>query len=379
MSEGRRTPKSGALAVEPVPRLHPVIAVVFAALSIACGTPPADSSQLAYLREGVPAEDSLRSEQIGPTDLIASAWMIGGNERIIVISDLKPPYLHVLDASTGRHIKSLGAHGEGPGDFSDAPSLMRASFAGDTLWMLDGPRRRVTGFALAALASDTIAPRAATVQIDSVLPYTADGPSSTGLIVAMAQDRKDGLFPLRIHRGGQKTDVGRPREFADSRLTPRYMGNAYLGRLCYSPDRRVTVQTFTFAGRIDLLDSIGTMVGSMEVPYPFRPDPYMDTTSGKQIDFNPILPRVRWGYYDCAVTDGFLYALYDGRLNGANPPNPVPRSEVHIFDWTGRRVRTVVLDHSTTGISVPPGDSVLYSFAEDSGRFAVRRTRLRQR
>lgn len=372
----RRGVSCPSIPWRPIPFALVILGVV---LAVACSTPKEDPSRLVYLRTAVPARDSLHSEEFGPADLLANPWMIGATGRIVVISDLQPPYLHVLDAGTGRHIKSLGAHGEGPGDFSDAPSLMRASFAGDTLWMLDGPRRRVTGFAVAALASDTIAPRAATVEIDSVLPYTADGPSSTGLIVAMAQDRKDGLFPLRIHRGGQRTDVGRPRAFADNRLTPRYMGNAYLGRLCYSPDRRVTVQIFTFAGRIDLLDSVGTMVGSMDVPYPFRPDPYMDTTSGKQIDFNPFLPRVRWGYYDCAVTDRFLYALYDGRLIGANPTNPVPLSEVHIFDWTGRRVRTVVLDHSTTGISVPPGDSILYSFAEDSGRFAVRRTRLHRR
>ena len=360
----------------PTPFALVILGVTFA---VACGTPKEDPSRLVYLRTPVPARDSLQSEVLGPADLIANPWMIGSNGRIVVVSDLKPPYLHVLDARTGRHIKSFGAHGEGPGDFSGAPSLMRAGLQADTLWMLDGPRRRITGFAIAALESDTMAPRATTFQIDSVLAYTADGPGRSGLIVAMAQDWKEGLIPLRLHLGSPRADIGPPRSFSDSRFTPRYFGNAYLGRLCYSPKHQVTVQIFTFAGRIDLLDSTGVMTGSVAVPYPFRPDPYADTTAGKQIDFNPFGERVRWAYYDCAATDRFLYAIYDGRMVGGKAPNPVPVSEVQVFDWTGRVVRTVVLDHASTGISVPPGDSLLYSFAEDSGRFAVRRTRLRQR
>jgi hypothetical protein len=79
------------------------------------------------------------------------------------------------------------------------------------------------------------------------------------------------------------------------------------------------------------------------------------------------------------VGDAFLYALYDGRLTGANPENAVPHGEIHVFDWEGALVRTLVLDHPTTGIAVLPGDSLLISFADDSGRFAVRRTRLSPR
>jgi hypothetical protein len=331
------------------------------------------------LRTEVTRADSLVSERIGPTDLLSNPWMIAANERIIVVSDLNPPYLHVLNAVTGEHIKSFGLTGEGPGDFAGAPSLMRASMPTDTLWVLDGLRRRITGFGIRELASIAFAPRASTYSFDSVLVYTADGPDRFGAFVGMAQGWEGQLSPVRIRRTDPKVQVFDERELIDRRLSPRYKGNAYLGRLCLSPRQSLTVQTFSFAGRLDFLDSAGVMIRSARTPYSFRPDPYADTSGNEPIDFNPFLPRVRWAYYDCAVGDAFLYALYDGRLTGANPENAVPHGEIHVFDWEGALVRTLVLDHPTTGIAVLPGDSLLISFADDSGRFAVRRTRLSPR
>jgi hypothetical protein len=352
----------------------------FTLAGVGCGAAPEeDLSRRQYLRTDVARIDSLVSEQIGPTDLLGNPWMIAANERVIVVSDLEPPYLHVLNGVTGEHIKSFGITGEGPGDFAGAPSLLRAGMTTDTLWVLDGPRRRLTGFGIRELASHTLAPEPSTFSFDSVLVYTADGPDREGGFVGMAQGWQGQLTPVRLRRGNPKPQILKEREIVDGRLSPRYKGNAYLGRVCLSSQRNVTVQTFSFAGRLDFLDGAGAMIRTAKTPYSFRPDPYADTTAPEPIDFNPFLPRVRWAYYDCAVSDNFLYALYDGRLTGADPGNAVPYGEIHVFDWEGALVRTLVLDHPTTGIAVLPGDTLLVSFAEDSGQFAVRRTRLPRR
>jgi hypothetical protein len=352
----------------------------FVALLCACRgerRKPVFNEEAIYLRTPVPAEDSLSSTVFGSTDIVARPWMIGANDRLVIVSDLKPPFLHVFDATTGRHIKSLGSLGEGPGEFSSAPSLMRGGLWSDTLWVLDGPRRRISGVLLAQLQYDSLTPEFAMFGVDSVQTFTADGPNRKGDFFGLADSRTSGHLPLAIHSMNSRATIGPVRDMADDRIEPSYRGRAYLGRVCYAPRENLVVQIFNFTGRIDFLDMTGKLIREAEVPFRYLPFAERDTSRNNEVTFRPGRSRVRWAYYDCAATDRFVYALYDGRRMVPDSASPPPFGEVHVFDWYGALVRTLVLDHRTTGLAVPTGDSVIFTIIEDSLGSYIRRTAVR--
>jgi hypothetical protein len=118
------------------------------------------------------------------------------------------------------------------------------------------------------------------------------------------------------------------------------------------------------------------------VKCPFRWLPHVGEsirTPGR-IVFSAALPGTRHAYSGCAVTDRFVYALYLGHMNGdadfRQYFNRLPPGEVQVFDMSFKLVKAFVLDHVTSVLAVPPGDTVLFSATYDSTGSQVRRTRV---
>lgn len=353
-----------------------MLMLAFAACSR--GSKPAliDESAI-YVRTAVSSHDSLRSTAFSESGIIVRAWMIGATPKLVVVSDSKEPFLHVFDAVTGRHIRSLGIRGDGPGEFSGAPSLMRASLYTDTLWLLDGPRRRISGVPLAQLEHDSVPTTFSMFNFGSGLLYAADGPLRTGPILGLAENRMQGTVPMLSAARHVAPTAGAVQEMHDSRIDPSYWSVAYTGRPCASPHHNVFAQIFRYAGRIDLLDAAGHQLQSVDVPYPYPPYADVNHRVDGEIAFSSINDRVRDAYSDCAATERYLYALYNGRRRVADSLYPEPNGEIHVFGWNGKLVRTLVLDHRTYGIAVPPGDSVIFTFTEDSLGTSLRRMVIR--
>jgi hypothetical protein len=75
------------------------------------------------------------------------------NNGSILVSDGMSQEVRVFD-SGGRHVRTLGGAGDGPGEFATAPSI--AGLAGDTAFLFDVRSNRVTSFVLDGAMIDVV-------------------------------------------------------------------------------------------------------------------------------------------------------------------------------------------------------------------------------
>lgn len=129
-----------------------------------------------------------------------------------------------------------------------------------------------------------------------------------------------------------------------------------------------------------LIDATGAIRGEVSVPFRWLPHVEKSTKQPGRMIFSSFSPQTRHAYSGCAVTERFVYALYQGHLNvDAGVKNyfaRLPPAEVQVFDMSFKLVKTFVLDHATSVLAVPPGDTVLFSAIYDSTGVQVRRTRI---
>lgn len=329
-------------------------------------------------RSRVPRSDSLKSVQIGRADVFGNPWQIGATDDLLLVVDLEAPHLHVMEAATGRHIKSFGTGGDGPDALGNGPYLMRASLHGrsDSVRLLDGMNRRLIAIGTERLRSPTLNPELSIVRIASLAPIFADGPDRAGRILGIQHQYPGSSAPIWLDRATGRGEKGPWRSFPRADIDSMSIADAYSGRVCYSPHFDVLIQPFFWAGRIDVVTLDGTRRGVIETPFPFEPHVEPDPRRGGRMIFYGNRADVRQGYVDCAVTATGHYGLYDGHREGDGPPGTRLASEVHRFDRNGRFVQAYVLDHSAHMMAIPDGDSLVFTISEADSGFVVRKARL---
>lgn len=350
----------------------------------ACGrsdTGPVSDTGDEFLRTASDLVDSTVSEAFGPPDLIARPLEMMASGTYLFVTDIQPPYVHILDVITGDHKRSFGLQGEGPGDFSSTPLAVAGSILGDTVWFLQARPGRLSGMATQDLSVDTLPSISATRAFDlgEGSTYSVDGPDGTGNLLGMAES-PDGIETFTYSLSGDSLVARGTLALNDTRMDRSSLGQAYQGILCYVAERGVWLQFYRNAGRTDIIDVTGAIRG--EVPIPFQWLPHVEESAKQpgRIIFSYFLPRTRHAYSGCAVTERFVYALYLGHLNGEGGGRKyfdrLPPAEVQVFDMSFNLVKTFVLDHATSVLAVPPGDSVLFSVKSDSTGTQIRRTRV---
>lgn len=70
--------------------------------------------------------------------------MTAGRDGSVIVADQGSQSILIIDSS-GRHVRTLGRIGRGPGEFT---GLRNIGFLGDTIWAVDGGLRRVSMFTL---------------------------------------------------------------------------------------------------------------------------------------------------------------------------------------------------------------------------------------
>lgn len=343
------------------------------------GLPP--DTQDEFRRTASERVDSTQSVPFGPPELIGRALQLMASDRYLVVTDFKPPYIHVLDAVTGGHIRSFGLQGEGPGDFPGTPYGITGSMRTDTVWFYEMASGRLSGVAVRDLGVDSLRPISATrsVKATTGAMFTINGPDKAGNLLGMT-DTRHGIQAVTYSLPGAKLTTRDTLALNDGRMDPYNLGNAYQGILCYVAGKDVWVEFHRNAGWVPIVDSTGAILGELPTPFRWRPHVQESDREPGRMVFSPIVPSVRHAYTACATTDQFVYGLYMGHLAGEDAArhffDRLPRGEIHVFDMSFNLVKTYVLDHVTGVLAVPLGDSVLFSVSEDSAGPQVRRTRL---
>ena len=357
-------------------------ALVIAALA-ACGPPDqalVPEAEPEALRTPSHLVDSTVSEPFGPPDLIARPLQLIASDRYLFIIDISPPHVHVLDAVTGAHRRSFGREGEGPGDFPHAPLGVARSARGDTVWFYHALQGRLSGVAIQDLADETRPTVSATRQVSpGAWTFAIDGPDAAGNLLALNQT-PTGIETLTYSLADDRITRRGALALSDERMDASSLGDAYAGHLCHVPDRDVWLDFYLNVGRADVLDVSGASRGEVPVPFTWLPHVEESTRHPGRMIFSSYKAGTRHAYTGCAVTERFVYALYQGHLTGDREVKEFfdrwPLAEVQVFDMSFQLVKTFVLDHPTAVLAVAPGDSVLFSVWEDATGPQVRKTRV---
>ena len=129
---------------------------------------------------------------------IGGALVLGGG-RIVVVNG-RPPELRLFD-STGRHIRTIGRRGEGPGEFARPREVIR--YRGDSIAVHDRFGFKVSVFdSSGAFGRSALAPR---TRSTPALRHSSDIPT---LIGAVASGDLTFAFPDRFAEGNAEIIVG---------------------------------------------------------------------------------------------------------------------------------------------------------------------------
>jgi hypothetical protein len=122
-----------------------------------------------------------------------------------------------------------------------------------------------------------------------------------------------------------------------------------------SPDKSYIVRITQFGGLIEAYK-----IENMELNQLFS-KAYFDVKTYPDLKWNH---DSRYGYIDVTVSDNKIYALYSGAHVLLEPSHePFKSKTVHVYDWDGKALETLLLDKYVSGIAVNNEDTELYALS----------------
>jgi hypothetical protein len=280
----------------------------------------------------------------------------------------------VLDSGTGGFLGAFGRRGQGPGEFSFAPDIVEGggpyTSDGRHVWVINGiPQRPL--MMLADLDSFSV--------LDSInisLNGTIIGGRvvwlGDALLLGVAYDTIASL--LVFDTTGTIVQTIRRDTTGWGRVPAAKRKDAQAAMLCTTPNGSRTALTYQWTPRIELFSGT-TFTGLAQTPHSFEPwiDPHPYT---RQPTFHQASPNVRGAYGECDATDKYVFVSYSGRRQKDFTTHPWDSGYVHVFDWSGRLVRVIMLDHGTNAMTVSADNMQLYSVDINSTTMPLRVTSL---
>ncbi|MEO5800659.1 MAG: BF3164 family lipoprotein [Gemmatimonadales bacterium] len=281
------------------------------------------------------------------------AQMIVGGSRAWITDRSGDPYIHLIDLATKRLIASFGVTGDGPGDFQNTVGL---SFRpGDTTapWTGDVSLFRVT-----RLSPPGDSTRIASISLVDV-----------GFAAGFVWLTRNSLLTLgdfdtnrvRLSDSSGKTLAVYPGQLVGGDSIPAVVRRDLgMGVISCGDAQGHAATVYVGAGRIDLHDSTGRVVGEAAVPFPTNGE-FTKNAAGKWRASDV------WRYYAaCAASPRSVYALFAGYRTDKKPQDAVGIAafSVHVFDWAGKLTGVFRLEHPASAIAVS-GDSLLYAIGEE--------------
>jgi hypothetical protein len=320
---------------------------------------------------GPPAvSDTLRSAVLYGGDALGRPQSIGIVGEWLLVGDRPQPYaLHLIRRTDGHHAASWGRDGEGPGEFR---TLWDIDPSGpDGAWLYDPSLSRLTLVHVPSLAAGRPDPvrRMVTLHADLV-PMTALWMADT-LLVSTGMFAR-GRLAMFDESGRLKRVMG-PLPPAREGIPPQVAQHAYSGTLVRHPTRPLLAIATRHADRVELYDADGRLLRVARGPRGFEPVFEAATAGG-----TPAMASgddMRFGYVDMTARGEHLYALYSGASRGERPGRASFGGEVHVFDWDGRLLRILPLDHLALALAVSDDARTLYTVRHDPAP-AVLRTSL---
>lgn len=268
-------------------------------------------------------------------------------ERLVLVDRFAARSVHVLSASTGDLIASLGREGDGPGEFRVARFVDPDPDSPADFWVFDAGLSRLTLVEVDTW-DDTPAweHRIVNLHADATVmnPVWVDRGTrllATGLFSGGRLAEFDSAGAAMAYRGALPA--------ADQAAPPGVLQHAYRGMLKSRPDRMRLVLATRHAGSIEIYDPSGLLITRTSGPFTF--DPIFEVDKGADGPGMASGEEMRLGYVDVAATDDRIYALFSGRTREGYPDRATYGEYVHVFDWEGAYLGALRLDSEVAAIA----------------------------
>lgn len=278
--------------------------------------------------------------------------------RLVVIDNASELAVHVYHSSDGRHVRSFGRRGAGPGEFKGPWSVATRSGSPDDVWIFDIALNRLTRAPLdaerAAIGSPEI------VNFHDVLPT---GPLWMGdsLIVSSGFFSRGRL--ARFSPSGEfLAYVGAlPPGAEETPITVRQ--HAYVGTAVKNDARARLAIATRHSDQLEILRPNGTLVTSARGPFAFAPR-FTVERRGENLAMSTD-ESLRFGYVHAAASDDRIYALFSGRTREGFGSRAPFGQYIHVFDWDGKLREVLRVDTDLLALGISDDGRTLYAIRHD--------------
>lgn len=319
--------------------------------------------------EGIPAEHKnrpgvlphaglhptpLEGVVVVPSERFASPTRLALTKSYLVVADAAADsVLHLYSRTDGSFIRSLGRHGEGPGEFRGVWSI--SGIDGDAAWFYDFRLRRLTYLDLRPAVDDFPRPGPTSLQLN--VGVTLLDPVLRGdTIVALGffSGGRMGVF----NRAGDLVREAGPMPGDTSKVPYAALQHAFQSFMAARPDRAMLAVATRHAGRIEVYDSAGNSLRLAATPFSFEPF-FRVVQVDSQFAFTSD-DDLRFGYVGLAVSQECIIGLFSGRTRWWAPGVANFGRHLHVFGWDGGFRGAYALDADLISIAFDDRTGALY-------------------
>lgn len=289
----------------------------------------------------------------------APTEMVMAGEHLLVIDARSDSALHVIDARTGRHVRSLGGRGEGPGEYRGPWSLASERSRPDQPWVYDLQLARLTRVDLRPDAAPATQAKIVRIQGEALAiqpVWTQDS-----LLVSPSLSAR-GRFSFYGPDGTFRRAAG-PLPLGNGGVSPAILQQAWMGTLVSNPQTGWLALATQYADQVEIYRPDGSLVRRVRGPFRFDPQFTVEQTQGQ-----PVMAQgdaMRFGYTDAEATPSEIYALFSGRTREAYKGASSFGRYVHVYDWQGELKRVYELDSDVVAIALSADRKRLYGIGEE--------------
>ncbi|HEU4453757.1 MAG TPA: BF3164 family lipoprotein [Longimicrobium sp.] len=324
-----------------------------------CDRPPGESPPVAL--EGTVVSDG---DFLGePRRLLA----VG--DRLLVADDMAP-YLHVLDAQSGKLLASTGKEGGGPGEFGMVRELLEAPARDGSFWVYDSGNLRLSRMAFDRERAEPRIIETVRLEAPALTLYMQPVLLDDSTLVASGIFPEGRLVRTRLTGRPVGTIGATPAAPAGRDVPITVLQHAWEGPLERSPDGSRLALATRNGDLIEIFRADGTLFRTLRGGSGF--DPAYEVRRSPAGVSMMTGDDLRFGYGDLASTDEHLFALFSGETRGSAPGMAQFGKLVHVFRWDGERVASLQLPERARAITVTPDGADLFAIHVDPKPAVVR-------
>lgn len=312
----------------------------------------------------------LTGERIATGDYLDQPGQMEVVDDRLVVLDRSAPMVHVFDLA-GAHLGSFGQKGEGPGEYRSAVHVQRDAKNPRNVWIFDRTLGRMTRLRFGQAPLPELQE---VVNLDAgtgVFLHPVWLGDTTLVVSAISPTHSDGRLLLTNRAGGVIRMIGKPPRHPGSAAIPvTVLQHAYEGPLTVRPDRSRFALATRQADRLEIYRADGTQLAEVFGSTGILPDfEVRERAEGVSMAAGNDL---RVGYVGLASTNEHIYALFSGMLGSEGGANTFFGREVHVFDWSGKKVGQMKLDEIAAAIAVTPDGRQMFAIRHDPEPSVVR-------